>query len=326
MTAVSARTPQKDRISAFVSNILSDIAVAMEIDEQVAWHQPNVGFVHSVPGEELDAQFDRHTAPLFFFQDELQKLLPKMTEAGLPLVKFDYPSEKRRTATTTEKMRNAEANLDEFWRIVDSYFQRPSKFGKSIQEKLIGVPSHRILERTPEWIEPTITAKDEVVAPVDAAANELSVLDLEERTRPVQETEPSPIKIKVKTRGNITEPTAADEAEEESIEIVKSTLPVSKRAIKVFSILFHDPAAQSIPPGELPWTDFLHALSSTGFSVEKQNGSAWLFVPPSNISQRPIIFHEPHPSSKIPIHIARRHGRRLARAYGWTSNTFVLAS
>ena len=90
----------------------------------------------------------------------------------------------------------------------------------------------------------------------------------------------------------------------------------------MFSILFHNPANET-PPGEVPWSEFLHAFSSAGFAVEKQYGSAWMFTPSAESGQRSIIFHEPHPSSKIPFHIARRHGRRLERVYGWTGKTFV---
>jgi hypothetical protein len=46
---------------------------------------------------------------------------------------------------------------------------------------------------------------------------------------------------------------------------------------------------------------------------------------PASTTRSSIIFHEPHPSNKIPYVIARRHGRRLARAYGWSGETFVLA-
>lgn len=35
-------------------------------------------------------------------------------------------------------------------------------------------------------------------------------------------------------------------------------------------------------------------------------------------------FHEPHPRGKIPFTVARRHGRRLSRTYGWFGGMFVL--
>ena len=78
-------------------------------------------------------------------------------------------------------------------------------------------------------------------------------------------------------------------------------------------------------PGEIPWPDFLHAMVSTGFRPEKLYGSVWQLSPAGLDVERAIQFHEPHPSGKIPFLIARRHGRRLNRAYGWEGGMFVLA-
>ena len=76
-------------------------------------------------------------------------------------------------------------------------------------------------------------------------------------------------------------------------------------------------------PGEIPWSDFLHAMSHTGFEIEKLYGSTWQFTPTKLDVERSIQFHEPHPVNKIPYRVARRHGRRLNRAYGWTGAMFV---
>lgn len=92
---------------------------------------------------------------------------------------------------------------------------------------------------------------------------------------------------------------------------------------KVFRTLFFDPA-NSTPPGELAWTDFVHALTRTGFAAEKLYGSVWQFRPTGLDVERPIQFHEPHPGAKMPYVTARRHGRRLNRAYGWGLGMFVL--
>ena len=66
-------------------------------------------------------------------------------------------------------------------------------------------------------------------------------------------------------------------------------------------------------------------MSSTGFRVEKMQGSAWQFTPTVLDVERSISFHEPHPSSKLAFRIARRYARRLNRAYGWERQSFVLA-
>ncbi|PYI03682.1 hypothetical protein BO78DRAFT_463113 [Aspergillus sclerotiicarbonarius CBS 121057] len=106
---------------------------------------------------------------------------------------------------------------------------------------------------------------------------------------------------------------------------VQPTFTVDRRAYKVFTTLFYVPSRTS-QPGEVPWTDFLHAMASTGFSMEKLYGSVWQFTPQRLDVERGIQFHEPHPSGKIPFRTARRHGRRLFRAYGWHSGMFQLES
>ena len=320
--SATAGIPQKARISAWVSNALSDLAIFAEIEDQVYHHQPNIGVLHTVSAETTKKNFNEDTAELFLFQDQLKELEPKLAAAGLPLGKFDYPSEKRRTASTTDKLRQAELKLDAFWNIVDEHYIR--KTGKSIHQILSKALTPRTLERTPEWIEPPKPATIPTSPVVDDT--EFTTLDLAERTQVLEKDITIPIKIKLKTRSAATEApmTTIDVGDDDASPIASSTIPVSKRAYKTFSALFYNPAGDVLP-GEIPWTEFLHALSSAGFSVEKQNGSAWLFVPPSLMGRRPIIFHEPHPSSKILIHVARRHGRRLARAYGWTRETFVVA-
>jgi hypothetical protein len=323
----SQGTPQKDRLSSHISNILSDVAVAMEVDEAVANHRPNVGFLHTLPAKTLNDGRQKDLRPLRDIQDEIMDDVfeRKLDTAGYPLSKFDYPSDKPRTASTTEKMRIAEQNLDQLWDIVDTHFLQ--RTGKTIHELLSAAKlKPRELERTPQWIDPIAQLPTAAQASTTPALPNFDVHDLEERTRVQGIGEPPEPKSKVKTRGVAREP-AIEVEEPISAPLLNTpqTISVSNRAYATFSILFHNPSNNKQLPGEIPWTDFLHALSSTGFSIEKQTGSAWLFVPPSTIRSTPIIFHEPHPSSKVPFHIARRHGRRLARTYGWNSDTFVIA-
>ncbi|SCV61297.1 uncharacterized protein FFFS_15866 [Fusarium fujikuroi] len=98
---------------------------------------------------------------------------------------------------------------------------------------------------------------------------------------------------------------------------------VDARALRVFRTLFFNPEVTSTP-GSIPWGDFLHAMASTGFQIEKLYGSVWQFSPTILGIERGIHFHEPHPKGKIPFEVARRHGRRLTRAYGWFGGMFVL--
>lgn len=141
---------------------------------------------------------------------------------------------------------------------------------------------------------------------------------------------PAPPKQKVKTRGapSSQEPQEGqpnyDHTTPRHIPDIQPTIAVGKRALKVLTTLFHDPDEPN-QPGEIPWPDFLHAMSATGFSPTKVHGSVWQFTPTTLDVERSIQFHEPHPQNRIPFTMARRFGRRLNRAYGWARGMFVLA-
>jgi len=94
---------------------------------------------------------------------------------------------------------------------------------------------------------------------------------------------------------------------------------VDKPAFKVFQMLFYTPST-SHHPGEVPYTDFIHALRSVGFGVEKMYGSVWQFTPTNLGVENSIHFHEP----KISFTKARIFGRRLYRNYEWDGKSFVL--
>ncbi|KLO86957.1 uncharacterized protein LW93_12814 [Fusarium fujikuroi] len=102
---------------------------------------------------------------------------------------------------------------------------------------------------------------------------------------------------------------------EVALEDPKPVFKVEPRALKTFRILFYDPDVTSTP-GEVPWNNFLHALTSVGLAAEKLYGSVWQFSPYTLEANGSIHFHEPHPHNKVPFVIARRHGRRLDRTYG----------
>jgi hypothetical protein len=106
---------------------------------------------------------------------------------------------------------------------------------------------------------------------------------------------------------------------------IPSRIVVDKRTHKVFKALFFSSYARDAP-GEVPWNDFVYALVQRGFVAEKLRGSSWRFTPKALDVDRGIQFHAPHGAlSKFPLTWARRYGRRLERAYGWTGDMFVLA-
>jgi hypothetical protein len=296
-------------ISPWIATALAGLAAGVELERHLNFHQPPI--LRSVPQKELDAEFAKSTILVDALFDAAKG--GKFTDAGTPLTKFKCPAGKRRTAESTAKRRKAERNLDIFWMTVDEHARN---LGKPLHELLSGILASRELERTPEWVDPSPSPRPEKPASTDAITDGFATFFIEDRPPEA----PEPIKSKIKTRGQAAERPDEIISNEEPPNAPFSTIAVTRRAHKVFSDIF--PKSTQVP-GEIPWSDFLHAFSSAGFAIEKQYGSAWLFRP-MDAKMRPIMFHEPHPSSNIPIQIARRHRNRLRRSYGWSAKTFTI--
>ncbi|GAO16231.1 hypothetical protein UVI_02000140 [Ustilaginoidea virens] len=330
----------RDLISPYVAMLVGDLAVTGECLRQLDIYQPWANnFEAALCDREKDikAEFAERTKLMAQVMDTLreEKLL-RLSPFGDPSDnKFDYPVGRRRNKENTEKLRAAEANLDAFWRKFDEtlYAKLGSLEGTSLGHVLSKAWP---LQRTPPWAEPAAVkadepGKDSRTSP-EAPAKPFSTLF-------IGHEEPSPRKElpaerearrKVKTRGaaqTCPAPTADAAALATPFAEARPTrepvLWVDSRSLKVFRIVFFDPTANTTP-GEVAWTDFLHAMNHAGFSARKLYGSVWHFQPTVLDVERSIQFHEPHPRGKIPFLIARRHGRRLHRAYGWTDRTFAL--
>ncbi len=234
--------------------------------------------------------------------------------------KFDYPSDKRRTPDTVKKMIAAEQALDNFWQLANEKFRRYTGTTPiALVEHLIG---DRPLQRTSPWVEPS---KLDLKSSLESEAFSVHFHDATKQITGSFDKLSVSSKAKTKTRGaaavenEVPIPTVAKPATSSP-----SRIKVDKRALKVFRTLFHSPDNPD-QPGEVSWKNFLHALVSAGFAAEKLQGSAWHFTPTAADVERSIQFHEPHPSDKLPFTWARRYGRRLTRAFGWSLETFSLA-
>lgn len=245
--------------------------------------------------------------------------------------KFNYPIEKRRTKENVEALRRAEGHLDAFWAAIDQLMvaKAGNLRGTSVWN-LLSQP--RILKRTPEWFEPKKSP------PTASTPNRICQADIYSSYQPTsaiysgipaRELDITQPKTKTKTCGIPGPlPESITKVEEALLQQPNPTGPeptisVDARALKVFRTVFFNPAVTSTP-GEVSWSDFLHAMTSVGFTAMKLHGSAWQFQPTKLDVERSIQFHEPHPRGKLPFKMARRHGRRLNRAYGWHGGMFVL--
>lgn len=191
-----------------------------------------------------------------------------------------------------------------------------------------------VSRRTPEWTDKPVIAKAE-------GQRQVSTLDADSLYKPMSTlyfgqpsttertgdtSAPDKPKTKTKTKGQPPQESlpATTDTGIEAVHPRPELYSVDARALKVFRTVFFNPAVTS-SPGEVSWNDFVYAMTSTGmFAAKKLYGSIWQFSRMGGSDKSRTQFHEPHPRGKIPFVVARRHGRRLDRAFGWTGEKFML--
>ncbi|KAJ4390060.1 hypothetical protein N0V93_007533 [Gnomoniopsis smithogilvyi] len=331
---LDAEPKAKDLLSPYIARVIGDLSIISQCLRQLEIYQPWAnGFDYALVDYDADIKQDfakRTTSWAKMFAAVSEKNLSSIVKlADISGGGFAYPIEKRRTKDNVETMRRSETNLDAFWARMDELMHaKAGSLDGSATRHLLSQP--RTLQRTPEWVEP---AKDEkpsatIDADVDVLSKPMSALyfDLQLSQSGKQDHILTLPRTKTKTRGTAqttSSTTAANNPEALYSSDTQPTFPVDARALKVFRTVFFS-ASSTSTPGEVPWNDFLHALTSMGFAAEKLYGSVWQFRPTTLDVERSIQFHEPHPRGKIPFCIARRCGRRLNRAYGWNGGMFIL--
>ncbi|KAI1275802.1 hypothetical protein F5Y07DRAFT_166175 [Xylaria sp. FL0933] len=326
-------------VSPYIAMLIGELSITGECLRQLEIFQPwaNTFEQALVEREEgIKAEFKQHTRAWAKVRDTLEEReVVAIWQLGDPSNgQFQYPVGKRQNKANVEALRRSEANLDAFWNAVDDMLYQAGSLNGTAYKQVLSQP--RYLQRTPEWVEPA--AKKEEKSDKNQKQSKESYEYVPLSSRLFQEVEPALSaraealalgagKTKVKRRGM---PGAESTSEGDtalpppsSLPDVQPTFKVDARALKVFRVVFFDPAANT-SAGEVAWRDFLHAMDSTGFSAQKLYGSVWHFRPSRLDVERSIQFHEPHPRGKIPFLVARRHGRRLNRAYGWHGAMFIL--
>ncbi|KAI0135118.1 hypothetical protein F4814DRAFT_399921 [Daldinia grandis] len=326
----------QELVSPSITSAIGDLAIISHCISQLDLYQPWArGFEMALVdrSSDIESEFKKRTKAWGMTMEALRDSnLIQVAQIGNPSDRrFAYPYEKRRTKQNVEELRRAEQHLDQFWEAIDRIVNKKcgSLKGTAVHHVL---SQPRMIQRTPPWVDPPPSATK---APGQEPTVDPNIADLYKPLSTIYIGESAGVtsnkdealapKTKAKTR-DVSSNSAAGPAtivinEDPKPEPV--SIPVNARSLKVFRTLFFNPAITS-SPGEVSWNDFLHAMTSSGlFTAEKLYGSVWQFQKLDGDQSR-IQFHEPHPRGKIPFMTARRHGRRLSRAFGWGGDMFVL--
>lgn len=323
-------------VSTWVSTHLSEMGIISEFLRQLDFHQPRIGFNTSINEEDRYSEFNRKMQPLIQLHQAITaRGAMELADVGTPITgRFDYPVHERASESTVTQMRKAEAELDAFWAKFDGHMKR--RIGQHPNQLFAEFVGERKVERTSEWVSPTPIPASEPQVTKPSPRDELGSLHLKQSIQePGTEPEQAGAKVKVKTRGvpnpdftpSISRPLSFPSPDPSLL----TPIMVTPRAHKVFTRVFFTPSPDRTP-GEVPWTDFLYAMTTAGCSAKRLMGSAWMFARPESQdgvvpkTGGPIIFHEPHPTANIPIRHVRKHGRRLSRRWGWSIDSFAVES
>ncbi|KAI4693598.1 uncharacterized protein J4E88_001971 [Alternaria novae-zelandiae] len=319
----------KGLLSPFVWADFSQMSVSSECIQRIRFYQPwstQLEYEMIFRKLELGLEFAiftgrwRPVSTMRSFEDVALKRMADPSDG-----KFHYPITERRSCATTDALRLAEENLDDFWKTADSFCRKLT--GSSFPDLLERDISHgRSLRRTAPWTEPSARKEDARFHESHSESFHQYTYKpfLFESYRGAEAL--TSVRRKVKTRGTVDLARAEGNDAPDSTDqtILPISVTVDKRSHLVFKTLFFSPSARDVP-GEVSWKDFVHAMVQRGFEAEKLHGSSWRFTPTTLGAERAIQFHAPHGAlSKLPLTWARRYGRRLEREYGWTGEMFTL--
>lgn len=324
---------QAKRLSSFVSTIFSDLALLANVCRVLLGVFPWASsFIRKL------TNMDIPESP----QDKLFGTLRESLEKGgeypagaakirllLPITdSLRYPIHKAYNEDNVEILRRSEFNLDLFWRRWDGAFYE--NMGVPLTDILRRYSKvTRVINRTLPF-RPPRNRKMTPSIPVYQPSN-IATLVLEPEV-PRRFTRETP-RVKTKTRKGQTASSESTDIPDKSSgtsEVNASDscfggpmvkFKLKERALTVFRSMFY---ARSITDQrrEVPWKDFLHAMTKVGFAAEKLYGSVWQFSPQGTEASRSFQVHQPHPANEIPHVMARNIGRRLTHTYGWTGEDF----
>ncbi|KIX01254.1 uncharacterized protein Z518_08979 [Rhinocladiella mackenziei CBS 650.93] len=318
---------QKKRMSSYIAASFSDLALIAQVMKQTQTFFPwAAAFERKMSDEDRGPAYTTSMKDATTVHEMLREgLAPNLARLITPLhQKFRYPVDKAYNATNVDAMRQAESHLDIMWKRVDDHFMQYAKTSlHGLFDKYFVAP--REIRRTPIWTSPQPGGTEVTESEDGLPSSDFSRLNIVDQK--IAKFAVEPPRAKIKTKG-IPRPATSDQVPEtiETDATQQDELPtftLGKRAWKVFSTMFHQPS-QKDHAGEISWSDFLHAMTATGFKAEKLYGSVWQFTPSEPGVEHSIHIHEPHPVGKISFRTARRLGRRLFRTYGWTGDMFKL--
>ncbi|KIW73362.1 hypothetical protein PV04_01490 [Phialophora macrospora] len=173
---------QKGRMSSCVAGYFSDLALITQLVRQVKTFFPwAAGLEIEMSPENRGPGYAKATKDAaIVYQSFREDITPNLARIVVPLSRhLQYPIERAHNVTNVNACRQAEAQLDRLWKVVDAHFRKHTD--KTLHEIFL---SHNVkareIHRTPEWTPPPKASQpSNKEKENDAFSNSFSRLNIE---------------------------------------------------------------------------------------------------------------------------------------------------
>ncbi|THX37572.1 hypothetical protein D6D10_05775 [Aureobasidium pullulans] len=321
-----ANPKERARLDETIYAKLSEFAALHEMLSAVRLHRP--AFVRRSPQEVVDmincnsTPFTRglgtNDAKSYFFRPGTLKSFDQMGAAT-----------GRKSEAWLEHRAAERLALNSFWIQARAVLRVELSSTRLKQDEIDAVLAVVSISTTTEYTDLVDAERLQVLDAVKEASLTTYVADkvVHQNAFEIKGPDVSKLTIETRTPKSKTRPCAsaaevAPEAEptvaESTIEQITATRRAFEMTRKMFPASADDAAAK-----DTDWDLFVHSMADLNFAARNVGGSAVAFDHAA--SGRKIIFHRPHPVSKIDSVMLQSMGKRLNKHFGWNRDIFVEA-
>jgi len=317
---------ERGRVDEVLYRRISDLAAYHEMLVSVRLHRPQ-NEVRSI--DEVKKSEDREAWRGFDVPMVLG--LRDAVRLGKPLLKDFYEAPLPgglKDATWLKRSQAIRRALEAFWTGMRGHSRKILEGAKFSAEEALANLETISASLSPEYIEAVRAEEGQVVNSIERASDPLQREWGSSSSSKPAVPAPQP---KVKTR-QAQQPEEIQGIEDKvagiTVDITEensTVLPVKKRALNVFTLMF--PATAHEAAKTVEWDNFVYAMSDVGFSARNGGGSAVIFENETLVkedrSNGRIVFHRPHPVAKIDPVMLHSMGKRMAKWFGWCRERFA---
>ncbi|KAI0118265.1 hypothetical protein GGR51DRAFT_572264 [Nemania sp. FL0031] len=316
----TSSSQEKARVNEFIYRWIADLSAFSEMLSSVRLGRPQTEYGDRMKAEKTNSREEwRFMVDLTWIREQR---LP--CSLGRTLLGDFFKAEPPRGPKDLEWLRRSRvtrAGLERFWSSVYDFMtttMRNIGISEDGTQELLQVIT---ANQSTEYQQAILAEETKILADIEQQRHAIEgasqlAKSLEKVTTGKAIAEPKQEKIKTRPQGGQECSTSLSENETKSQNEAPDPDP---RALHAIELMF--PANGEEASKGLQWADFVHAMDDIGFVARHNGGSAVSFEAEGKDR---IVFHRPHPDSKIAPVVLQSMGTRMNKWFGWTRESFAL--